>query len=1132
MHLFTYLQKQEAIQSFYQARTTLALPDEMIESLAIASAFLLHQKTLVIVKPNLYLAQKLYERLSLLLPEEACLFFPSDESFRMEALASSPELLTQRIYVLNRLLDKTPRVVIVHTASLIRHVAPQTELMQQIIHLKVGQTLAKNELIQRLERMGYQYAHYIEKSLQYSQRGGVVDVFGVNATHPLRIEYFGDEIDSMRWFDLHSQRTIQAVDQVTIFTGSDLIFDYESLLQQEAELKQRYGEEQISALLTMDNYALQYKYYATLQPKVASILDYLSHAHVVLMNESAIQDNYRLLVQETFEYLEETGQVGLRVYQELSSVLTLAKTTRKIIDLPTKISDQELPLRTLDIVLGPSKQMQHIIQDFLQQGYRMVFALENEKQKEFLFHLNQEWGYEFSPLAEFVLPTTSLSWVLFPLKEGFECIQEKVIYFSAKEMFGVSAFTKTHYTRYQDSLSLQSYQELSSGDYVVHDLHGVGQFVGIETKEIDGIHRDYLKIAYRRSDVLFVPLEHFRLVRKFVSKDGTVPKLHKLGSEEWTKTKKKIKARIRDIAERLLALYTQRAQAQKEPCSQDDEWQQHFEASFPYELTPDQKRSIQEIKHDMEQPYPMDRLLCGDVGYGKTEVAFIAAFKAITNNKQAAILCPTTLLARQHYERAIERFANFPINIGIVSRFTTPKETKRYLTMLAKGDLHLIIGTHRLLSKDVKFKQLGLLVVDEEQRFGVEHKEKIKELKHNVDVLTLSATPIPRTLQMALVGIRSLSQIDTPPINRMPIQTYVIEKNQKVIKEIIQRELARQGQVFYLHNRIDELSSVALKIQLDIPGARIITIHGQMPRETIEEAMMRFVNKEADIMVATTIIENGIDIPNANTILIEDADHFGLSQLYQIKGRVGRGDRLAYAYLLYARRKQLSEIAYKRLKAIKEFAELGSGYRIALRDLSIRGAGDILGAEQAGFIDTVGMDMYIQLLQEAIEEQRTGIEAPPIETNKPLHVDAYVPQEYMPHHLDKIDIYQQIDAVQTSAELQLLYERIRDVFGRLPTSVQLLLEKRRLELALKTRYIDDVIDTKTTYEMVCNEEVTKIDGIGLHLFSIATKMAGRDIELVLRRNRIRIKFHKKNEQWLAFAQKMLQEIHDYQPKRS
>ncbi len=1125
MEILQYLKQYEVIDQVYKSNKTLVLGDATIEALVIASAFQHKKQTLVILKPNLYSAQKLYERLLGFLSEEECLFYPSDESFRIEALATSPELLTQRIYVINRLLDDRPKVVIMHTASAIRHLPPKAQLQANVLHLKLNQTIKKEELLHTLDRLGYKHAGYIEQSLQYSSRGGVVDFFGVNYDYPIRIEYFADEIDSMRFFDLNTQRTIQNITEVDVFTATDLLLSTAEIQAKAAELKKNFNSEEIDELIQNDNYSLKYKYYAKLEPNLVSILSYFQPSdHLLIANYDEMNENYQMLVKETFEYLEESNNTDFSFYQDLVHSIQHFTSITHIHEFKTKASDIEVPLRSVDITISGAKRLQTMIQDHLSHGYRLVFALENEKQIEYLVNLNEEWGYPLQVMESLSLPTHPLSYLRFPLRDGFELIDEKVIYYSAKEIFGVNAFSRTSYTRYKDSITINSHEDLEVGDFVVHDIHGIGQFIGIETKEIDGIHRDYLKIVYKKNETLYVPLEHFRLIRKFVSKDGIVPKLNKLGTEEWVKTKTKIKKRIKDIAERLLSLYSQRAHSTKIACKKDDEWQIAFEAGFPYELTGDQLRSVKEIKEDMEKPYPMDRLLCGDVGYGKTEVAFIACFKAMMNDRQAAILCPTTLLARQHYERALERFKDFPFNIGIVSRFTTNKEIDRYLSQLASGDLHMIIGTHRLLSKDVRFHNLGLLVVDEEQRFGVEHKEKIKELKSNIDVLTLSATPIPRTLQMALVGIRSLSQIDTPPMNRMPIQTYVVEKNAKLIKEIIQRELARDGQVFYLHNRIYELSSIAHKVLDEIKDAKVIVIHGQMSREEIEDAMIRFVNKEANVMISTTIIENGIDIPNANTIIIDDADRFGLSQLYQIKGRVGRGDRLAYAYLLYAQRRQLSEIAYKRLKAIKEFAELGSGYRIALRDLSIRGAGDILGAEQAGFIDTVGMDMYLHLLQEAIEEQKTGIETKEIETKKPMHIDAYLPEKFTNNTLDKIDLYKQIDEVKDLHQLQVLLDKTTDLYGRLPKSVALLLEKRRLEINLENVHIDDVIDTKEYYELVFNEQLSKIDGIGLDLFSYATKLSTKDIIMVLKQNRIRIRFQKKNEQWLNLAQKMIDKI--------
>lgn len=1120
MDLINHLQKLPHIKSFYDAKNPFVFSDETLESLAIVSAYKLNPKTVVIVKPNLYGAQRLFERISLFLNEEECFFYPSDESFRIEALASSPELLTQRVYILNKALNNKPKIIITHTAAFVRNISDKSFLLENILTLSVGQKITKQSLLENLTNLGYKYNHFIEQSLQYSFRGGVVDVFTINYENPIRIEYFGDEIESLRFFDLNSQRTIESIDKVDIFAASDLIVNTHSLEKGIKKLESRYPQEELEEILN-NNYTFIYKYYEKLGYKTSTLLDYLDDYHLLIINQREIFSNYDLLVGETIDYLKEMNQEGFSIFQDLAHVLRKTNNKSYFQDFKISENDIELPLRTLDITLGKNMQIKNIVFEQLRQGYKVVFALDNEKQKDYFQILGQEWEKPFITLNDLTLPTHDLNLLVFPLKEGFELLDDKIIYYSSKEIFGTSAFSKTNYNHYKNTITINSYEDLEIGDYVVHDFHGVGKFLGIETKTIDEINKDYLKIAYQRNDVLYVPLEHFKLVSKFISKDGVVPRLSRLGSDEWTKTKTRIKAKIKDIAERLINLYTTRTKIEKEPCVIDDEWQIQFEKSFPYELTVDQKRSVEEIKKDMESNYPMDRLLCGDVGYGKTEVAFIAAFKAIMSGKQVAFLCPTTLLANQHYERALERFKDFPINIGILSRFTTTSMLKDYLKNTKSGQLNLVIGTHRLLSKDVKFENLGLLIVDEEQRFGVEHKEKIKELKQSIDVLTLSATPIPRTLQMALVGLRSLSQIDTPPLNRLPIQTYVIEKNPRTVKEVIKRELARGGQVFYLHNLISRLGDVANNLMKDIPGAKIIVVHGRMSKEAIESAMLKFINKEADIMVATTIIENGIDLPNVNTIIIDNADHFGLSQLYQIKGRVGRGDRLAYAYLMYQQRKNLSEVAYKRLKAIKEFTELGSGYKIALRDLSIRGAGDILGAEQAGFIDLVGMDMYIHLLQTAIEEQKTGKEQKEIEINRPIQIDAYIPSSFPMNYLDKIDIYKQIDSVDDVIDLSKLENKINDVYGQMPINTKLLLEKRKLEINMKDINVDDINDTKTTYEIILHPEVSKVDRIGVILFMYANELSSKDIELTLRKNQIRMKFYKRNKEWLIYAQKLL-----------
>jgi len=1129
------LKTYEAPIALANNNKTIVCSSNINEALLIASAFKLTPRVYLVVKSNLYGAQGLFERLSGFMDSEDILFFPADESFRIEALAASPELLTQRVYVLDKLIEKKPCVIITHTAAMLR-ILPSKELfMSNKIHLTQNEKMSMDDLVTKLSNCGYIRVNKIDHSLQFALRGGVIDVFSVNNDDPVRIEFFGDEIDSIRFFDLDTQRTKKEIKDVNIIAATDLIVDTNEFdltleyLQNEVNNKTLEGITQdekmhdFEVLRQKDNYSVLYKYYTKLQSNYGCFLDYVDNPKVILSNYDAINDNFMMLMKESYEYLEELNDTSFILHHDLKYIVNKAKNVTIVNEFKKKDSDVVFDLRAVESGLGSAKHVRSLIEQYLKENYRVVFCVDNQNQIDCVKNWSLEWEMDLTLLDKDQFPTQVLSYCLYPLKEGFELSKEKIIYFSALELFGISTRTKKNYTRYKDGIAIKSYDNLSIGDYVVHDIHGIGQFMGIKTIEQNGIHRDYLHIAYRGTDVLYVPLEQFRLIRKYVSKDGAVPKLNKLGSEDWIKTKSKIKGRIRDIADRLIKLYQERTLVEGYAFAKDDDWQNDFEKSFPYELTDDQVRSIEEIKRDMEAPYPMDRLLCGDVGFGKTEVAFCAAFKAIMSGKQVALLCPTTLLAKQHYDTARERFQNFPINIGVLSRYTSIDDEKRYLNQLKDGSLNLVIGTHRLLSNDVKYKDLGLLIVDEEQRFGVEHKEKIKEMKNTIDVLTLSATPIPRTLQMALLGIRNLSQIETPPLNRMPIQTYVVERNNKLINEIITRELGRNGQVFYLHNRVADINEIAFRIEKEIKGAKVIVIHGKMNRDDVEEAMMSFNFQEANVMVCTTIIENGIDIPNANTIIVDDADTFGLAQLYQIKGRVGRGDRLAYAYLLYRPRKVLSEVATKRLRAIKEFAELGSGYRIAMRDLSIRGAGDILGAEQAGFIDSVGMDMYLSLLQETIVEQRTGVPTPPIEVSKPMSIDAYIPKNFTNDDLDKIDLYKEIDEVKDFDSLKELTNKMKDLYGVLPHSVELLLEKRRLEIFIKSELVDEIKDTVEFYEIIFSDALSAYDGIGLDLFSMTSKIS-RNISITYKQKHIRIKINKKDPKWLDYANTILKNV--------
>lgn len=1127
-----------AVDVLLHGKQRVVTSDPTNEALLIASAFYRQPSKRIIVKSNLFEAQQLFTQLEQFCDLNTCFLFPVDESLRIEALAASPELLSTRIDVMHRLTMNQPILVITHTAAIIRHLPTPEMFRDSKIDIVQNGKCNPQELFQQLIDLGYQRTTHVERSMQVAQRGGVIDVFSLNYDQPIRIEFFGDEVDSIRFFDLETQRTVATVKTVSIIPATDVLLTKTSFengiqeLRKEAyksvniELRNAINRD-IETLLNIGQSSKLYKYYRRFMNQTASILHYANQQPVFLSSLSRVEDNYNVLVREAIDYIEEE-QHGEGEFLHLDYFLPLnvalsAAPIRQIHEFKESLGDVELPVKSVQAIVGNGKLLNELVKDYHKQGFSVVLAIDNSHQREWIFHWQQEYGYSIPRVEQAINPNGNLCYVEESYAEGFEFDEHKLVILTAHEIFGRATGANTR-TLFKEARVLTSADSLQRGDYVVHEVHGVGQYLGIETKEVDQIKRDYLHISYRNDDKLYVPLEQFQLVRKFVSRDGVVPRLNRLGSDEWSNTKKKIKKRVAEIAEKLMLLYADRVEKKGHSFAPDNELQVLFESGFPYELTPDQQRSVQEIKADMELPYPMDRLLIGDVGFGKTEVAFIAAFKAISDAKQVAFLCPTTLLAQQHYDRALERFKDLPVKIALLNRFVPDSDQRRIISQVKNGEIQLLIGTHRLLSQDVVYHDLGLLIIDEEHRFGVEHKEKIKIIKTTIDVLTLTATPIPRTLQMALIGIRNLSQIDTPPKNRLPIQTYVVEKSDKLIREIIERELARHGQVFYLYNHIDEIHRVANRLSEVIRGANVIVVHGQMHRDEIEEAMMRFNSREANIMVCTTIIENGIDIPNANTIIIEDADTFGLSQLYQIKGRVGRSDRLAYAYLTYRPRKALSDVATKRLRAIKDFTELGSGYRIAMRDLAIRGAGDILGAEQAGFIDTVGIDLYMRLLKEAIEERKSLKKDELQETIKQvLTINAYLPDKFSEDDMDKLEIYRQLNQAHNIDRLSDVETSMNDIYGKLPHPVQLLIEKRRLEILTKNEFIEDIFDQKDSLEIRFSKRFGAIEGIGIDLFQLASSIS-LDLIPVVKFGTIRLKVIKKNEQWVQQVNELLHEL--------
>ena len=1099
------------------------------EALLLAAVYKQTKRKMLIVKNNQYTAQKLVEHLTPLVKTDVLLFSVED-SLRVEAIAMSPENKAKQLEIMNLMLEDKAEIVVTHAAGLIRYLPMPERFEEYSIDLKVNETLSMEELKEKLYYAGYEHVMRVDQPLTYASRGGIVDVFSMNQENPLRIEFFDNEIESIRLFDAATQRTIETLDHVKIIPATDLLLSEEDVAEIIAKGNEKLThavnsasseikpllEENIQSdfdkLANHEKDAYLYRYMA-LRSKQATIGDYFKEARIYLSNIDEVKDKIRHMSEETIAYVQECVSIGKALpLFSLFAALDKACADHKVIefqsflDLHTNLTSG---IHTLTIAeMSFEKKIEQMIE--LSRNSRIVVCV-NGSEMEMVKNALNSRQTSYHEISEEDVIADGISLMKGSLAQGFEMTQEHVIVYTSRELFNQRKVLSKYTNKFNKAETLSSYQELAKGDYVVHQQYGVGMYNGIVTRMVNGLHKDFLQIIFKDDGQLFVPLEQFKLVRKFISKEGAAPKLNKLGTNDWEKTKKRISENVAELAQRLVALYSLREENIGYAFSKDTPDQIKFEEDFDYPLTPDQERAVREIKQDMESNKPMDRLLCGDVGFGKTEVAVRAAFKAVMDNKQVAFLCPTTILSQQHTKVFNQRFRNYAVRIEVLNRFVPAAQQKVILRDLKEGKVDILIGTHRILSNDVVFKDLGLLVIDEEQRFGVQHKEKIKELKTSIDVLSLSATPIPRTLQMSLIGIRSLSQLETPPLNRQSVQTYVLEKNDRMIEEIIQRELSRDGQVFYVYNNVKNIYAVATKLRthLDI---EVGVVHGQMDKDDIEDVMMRFIRNEFSVLVCTTIIETGIDIPNANTIIIDDADHFGLSQLYQIKGRVGRSSRLAYAYLFYQPQKQLSEVAAKRLKSIKEFAQLGSGYKIAMRDLTIRGAGDMLGPQQAGFIDTVGIDMYLEMLNDAIKKEK-GIqtEAPKqmIKTN--VSVDAYIPASFSEEDYEKITFYQSIDRVSTKEELLALMDETQDNYGRLPKSVQLLFEKKRLDILVNEPSVESFKEYEKEAELYFTPQYSdSLDGV--KLFEIMTSLS-RDIIMRYTNGKIRIRIPK-NKDWL------------------
>ena len=1108
MNLFSKLKSLNLEAPLSNKKGHFVVDDQIGISLSIASTYLKNHKKYLVITSNYYKAQKIYNILTSFLDGDSVALFPDDELLRAEALSASKEIVSQRVFVLNKILKNEADIIIANLSAAGRFL-PSIDLFKQFsIQLNKDEEYDIPQLRKILTKNGYTYVSKVNQSLQYAVRGDILDIYSVNYDKPIRIEFFGDTIESIRFFDVATQTSFQELESIEILPGSDILLNDEeiknapdkilNILEKDKTIR-NYGDfeilrdnvvDDITRILENNIDQKIYKYYSLISSNHYSLFDYCKNYKVILVDDDGIDISNKLIIEDSWNFLQELNSQNktishLEIYQDIHRLidfnsLNVIKTSL----LAKNYDDIILPIKQVPFQANKKEDALAIIHTYLNQNYQIILALAKQQEINLIEQDLLSLKIPFELVRENNLPSkTKIGISLSSLPQGFSLDDEKIVLLTSFELFKEQVHSSRFDSRFKSATILKSYEDIEPGDYVVHEYQGIGQFISVTTLEVDGLHNDYLKIAYAGGEILYVPLNQFQLVRKYVGKEGARPRLSHLHSKDWENTKRKIKERINDLAKRLMELYIERSKAVGFAFQKDDEFTYQFEHSFKYSLTPDQENAWKEIKEDMEKPIPMDRLLCGDVGFGKTEVAFRAAFKAINSGKQVAILCPTTLLARQHYEVAVERFADFGIKIAVFSRLIPEKKQKEYIDEIKSGKTHLVIGTHRLLSKDIVFNDLGLLIVDEEQRFGVEQKERIKELKNNIDVLTLSATPIPRTLQISLLGVRSLSKIETAPENRMPIQTYVSPFKLDVVKELIERELGRGGQVFYLHNNISTLYSRVNTLRKMLGDVNIGVAHGKMNREDIEDVMSKFYNNEIQVLVCTSIIENGIDVPNANMIIVEDSEHYGLAQLYQIKGRVGRGDRLAYAYLMYSENAMRNEKTRKRLKAIQDFTELGSGFKIAQRDLMIRGAGDILGPEQAGFIDSIGLDMYIKLLNETVKEKTTGVveERKEIEFNPSLSIDAYIPSDYA-NEADKIGLYQEIVSSPSLESLAIIKNKTRDIYGKLPDQVELLFTKRTIDLLVKEAKVTFFEEYEKTLRIVLSSDYTKIKGIGNIMF--------------------------------------------------
>ena len=1014
----------------------------------------------LVVFSNEEKAKKAYEEY-LLFGEETYLY-PARDLLFYYADIKGKTLTNRRMEVLRAIAEKKkeePVTVITTMDAFLDGIISPDEIQKNRIHITGEDTVDLTKLEQDLTALGYERESQIEAPGQFAVRGGIIDVFPLAEEMPVRIELWGDEIDSIRMFDAKSQRSIENISEITIYPASENCFGNNGLV---SFLK--YFPENETLLFYDEPHRLQ----ETAETVEAEYTESLKNRADAGMKEEGEEE---LRVFQTKDIISEMNRYSGIGLTTLESKCGLFK-VRSVYTVQAKgvnPYNNSFELLTRDL-----KRLKR-------NGYRVVLLSGSRTRAKRLAEDLRDYdlsSFYSEDMQREVKPGEIMAAYGYA-SERYEYPMLKFVVISESDIFGRKKKKKKR--KKYEGQRIQDFAELKPGDYVVHENHGIGVYKGIEKIEVEKIVKDYMKIVYAEGGVLYIPVAQMDLIQKYAGADAKKPRLNKLGTIQWGKTKSQVKKAVQIVAKDLVELYAVRQQSEGFVYGPDTVWQKEFEEMFPFEETDDQLQAIEDTKHDMESKKIMDRLICGDVGYGKTEIAIRAAFKAVQEGKQVVCLVPTTILAQQHYNTFVQRLKEFPVRIDLLCRFRSAAEQKKTIEDTKKGFVDILVGTHRVLSKDVVFKDLGLLIIDEEQRFGVTHKEKIKKLKENIDVLTLTATPIPRTLHMSLIGIRDMSVLEEAPNERMPIQTYVMEYNDEIVREAITRELARDGQVYYVYNRVNDIADVAGRIQNLVPDANVAFAHGQMKERELEDIMYDFINGDIDVLVSTTIIETGLDIPNANTMIIQDADRFGLSQLYQLRGRVGRSNRMAYAFLLYQRDKLLKEVAEKRLSAIREFTDLGSGIKIAMRDLEIRGAGNLLGEAQSGHMEAVGYDLYCKMLNEAVRQLKGGPEAETFTTLIDLNVDAYIPEYYIKNEYQKLDIYKRIAAIESEEELEDMTEELIDRFGDIPKKVQQLLVIASLKSLAHSVYVT-AIEQKGEEIRFTMYEKAKIDPSGIPKF--------------------------------------------------